>query len=150
MDSRLDNQIEPVCKFGPGGDFVSVWPGEPQQSRQPSTNRLTKLLTSLSEMISTLLGSELNTASKENLEYAVESKADKSAYSPSTTVIKSDSLISGEPILFADDRRISVRAGHKPKHRIRAYRRAAKKRSALSFGGQGSLFETNFKSARIA
>ncbi|MHC4159010.1 MAG: hypothetical protein ACYSSO_08015 [Planctomycetota bacterium] len=23
------NQVEPVCKFGPGGDFVSFWPDEP-------------------------------------------------------------------------------------------------------------------------
>ncbi|GAH28442.1 unnamed protein product, partial [marine sediment metagenome] len=64
MDSRLDNQIEPVCKFGPGGDFVSVWPGEAQQSRQPLTNRLAKLLTSLSQIIPTLL---VSSASKEKL-----------------------------------------------------------------------------------
>ncbi|UCE99569.1 MAG: hypothetical protein JSV82_00405 [Planctomycetota bacterium] len=30
MDRRLSEQIEPVCKFGPGGDFVSFWPDEPR------------------------------------------------------------------------------------------------------------------------
>jgi len=35
MNTHLHNQAEPVCKFGPGGDFVTVWPKEPTPSPQP-------------------------------------------------------------------------------------------------------------------
>jgi len=30
------NQVEPVCKFGPGGDFVSFWPDEPGDVQAPT------------------------------------------------------------------------------------------------------------------
>lgn len=29
MNDYLNNKIDPVCKFGPGGDFVSNWPPQP-------------------------------------------------------------------------------------------------------------------------
>lgn len=34
MNRYLREQIEPVCKFGPGGDFVSFWPAEPVKPTQ--------------------------------------------------------------------------------------------------------------------
>jgi hypothetical protein len=142
MNSQPDKQIEPVCRFGPGGDFVSAWPPQPQPpKKQPVT-----LLGRLNEIITTLLGS----VSKENLEYVVESSVGKPAYSSPTAAIKSDSRFSGRPLLFPDDCRIGLAAGHKPKHHIRAYRRTAKKRPVISFASHGSLFETNFKSAKTA
>jgi len=166
MDSDRDERIEPVCRFGPGGDFISVWPLESARAIQPSPNRLAKLLTSLSEIITALLGSEFDTATvptdirrrtnhlfaeKEKSEDAVgNNKADKPAHATPATIIKSHSRFSGEPVLFADDWRIGLRTGHKPKHRIRTYRRTAKKRPAFGLSGQVSLFETNFKSARTA
>ncbi len=167
MESRLNKQIEPVCKFGPGGDFVSVWPPEFPESPRPVPNRLAKLLTSLSEIITTLLGLELNTASavpanirrltgrilakREKLKYAAKNtKADKPAYPTAATVTKNDRWFSSGPMLVADDWGIGSRAGHKSKHGVRAHRRTAKKRPALSLPGQGSLFEANFKSARTA
>jgi hypothetical protein len=146
MDSPPNKQIEPVCRFGPGGDFVSVWPPKTSQPPPPSKKLLAKVLGSLNEIITTLRSS----TSKENLEYVVESKAGKPAYSTPTTVIKSDSRFSGQPILFTDDCRISIGTGHKPKHHIRAYHRTAKKKPVISFAGHGSLFETNFKSAKTA
>ena len=30
MNDHLKNKIEPVCKFGPGGDFVANWPTQSQ------------------------------------------------------------------------------------------------------------------------
>ncbi len=167
MDCPSNKQIEPICRFGPGGDFISVWPDELKEYPQPSTNHLAGLLNWLSEITTALLGSgfEPTTAGPENiqaaadrilcqkgkLEYAVENnKADKPAHSTPTTTIKSDSLFSGQPILFADNRRISLRTGCKPKHSIRAYRRTAKKSPAPGLPGQGSLFEADFKSAKTA
>jgi len=167
MDSRLNKRIGPVCKFGPGGDFVSVWPKEPTSFLKPAPNRLTKLLNSIAEIINATLGSEFDSVievptdmapetkrifyQEEKLKYAVkDGKADKPAYPAATTAIKNNLRLSKEPMLFADDCRVGSRTGCKPKHRIRAYRRTAKKRPALSLPGQGSLFEANFRSARTA
>ncbi len=129
MDADRDKQIEPLCKFGPGGDFVSIWPKESIVSSQELPNCLGKLLSSVSKTIST--------------------SAD-SVYLAPTTVTKSNRFVSGEPMLFPDDCRISLRTGHKPKPRIRAYRRTAKKRPAFGSSVQGSLFETDFKGAKTA
>ena len=130
MDSRLNKQIEPVCRFGPGGDFISVWPSEPQRFSLASKNIPFR---------------------KEILEYtAGTTRANGPAYPAPATVIKGDSLFPDEPMLFTDDWRVGLRAGHKPKHHIRAYRRAVKKRPALVLAGQGSLFDANFKSAKTA
>ena len=161
MDRYPNRQIGPICKFGPGGDFISIWPSE--QSSQFSTNRLTKLLASLNKIIDKLVGPESYTdlavptdiqttaglvlADKEKLEYAASNGADEPAYTTPITIIKSNSRFSAEPMLFADDCRIGIATIHQPKHSIRAYRRTAKKRSALGLCLQGSLFEINLKSA---
>ncbi len=165
MDSCLNNHPEPVCRFGPGGDFVSVWPPEQTLTHRPSMGRLTKFIQSLSHIVPTLLGSTPNTVPQELtqtqppadpvlhrkglLKYAVK-KIDKPAHTASATAINSHKLFSDQSILFPDDGRISIRTGHKPKHRIRAYRRTAKKTPPLDLAGQGSLFESDFKSARTA
>jgi len=40
MISDREKQAEPLCKFGPGGDFVAAW--EPESSHRP--NVLARLL----------------------------------------------------------------------------------------------------------
>ena len=107
------NQVEPVCKFGPGGDFVSFWPCEPGDVQAPT------------EPIS---------VRKANIRYPVKSGSD----------------ICSQALLFSDDGWVKLRTGHKPKARIRAYRRIANKRPTLNPVGQGSLFEADFKGAKTA
>jgi len=148
MSSNEDKQIEgvpePVCRFGPGGDFVWVWPRESALSAQPGG--LSRLLGWLSEVIHKPPGSD-----KGQLDYASEnSKAGRAAYASSATTITANRRIQFEPMLFADDWRVSARAEHKPKHRIRTHRRAAKKRPAHDQWRQGSLFELDLQSARTA
>jgi hypothetical protein len=167
IEDDRNERMEPVCKFGPGGDYVSYWPPESYELAQLSTNSLTKVLFSLSKIMENLVSSESGniaagrtvrrragnkfSCGKGDLEDAVRSaKTVKPSHAASSTVIKGDRSGPGEPMLFPDDWRVGVRAGHKPKHRIRAYRRAAKKRSALVLPGQGTLFEVDFKSARSA
>ncbi len=167
MNSNKNEHNEPVCRFGPGGDFISDWPPEALDSPPGSRNGLTKLLGSIAEIITTVLGSEYDAATvmsrdidrfkghfqyrEERFDYAVKNiKTDKPADTTPTTVIKSNRRVHEQPMLFADDWRVGLRAGHKPKHRIRAYRRAAKKSPSLRLRGQGSLFETDFKSAKTA
>jgi len=167
MNSRLNMKNEPVCKFGPGGKFVSVWPPEAPMSIEVSSNRLTRLLATMSEIITALLGSEFGVTSdshpdiersmdwilhrKGRLEYAVENnKVPKSANPTAATIVKSNRLLSDEPMLFADDCRISFRAADKPSHSLRAHRRASKKKPDFSCAGQGSLFEADLQIARTA
>jgi len=164
MNIRLNKPIEPLCKFGPGGDFISVWPDRSPQVPVPASNRLTKVLSSIAEIVTMmLLSSELGNKSsiassigrtlteREKLEYAPKNTSAKNTdYSSSVAIIKSNSLFSGEPKLFTDNGRIGIRAGHKQKHCIRAYRRAEKKRTAFSLLRQGSLFEVDFESSKTA
>jgi len=58
MDSDKDKMNGPVCRFGPGGDFVSVWPRQPLELTHSSTGRLCKLLASMAEIVTVLLDSE--------------------------------------------------------------------------------------------
>ncbi len=142
MNTDLHKQTEPVCKFGPGGDFVTVWPKEPTPSPQPATNHLAKFLTSIAEIMTALLGSEFNTTS------ADAGNIHRPTPAP---VIKSDSPFPPvQPMLFPGDWGIGARTGHKPKRCIRAYHRTAKRRLALSLPAQASLFETNFRSTKTA
>ena len=163
VDDSTHEETEPVCRFGPGGDFVSVWPPPHSRLPQPSPNRLAKLLTWLSEILTTLLGLEPDTAAavptniqpaaenilcrRAKLQYQAQStKPDKPVPPTLAAVIKGDSFSPAQSMLFPDD----CRTGHKSKHRIRTHRRTAKKRPALSFTSQDSLFETNLKSAKTA
>lgn len=167
MGNDRNERIKPVCKFGPGGDYVRFWPPGSYELPQLSANSLTKVLMSLSKIMENLLSSESGnmlagrTAAgraanrfdcwKGDLEDAVKSaKIDKPSHAASSTVIKGDRPRSGEPMLFADDWRVGIGTWRKPKHHIRACRRTAKKRAALSIPGQGTLFDVDFKSARTA
>jgi hypothetical protein len=161
-----DRQAEPLCKFGPGGDFIAVWQPEASESYEPS-NCLAKLLTSAVEVVAVVLGlkraspyvflrnafcsDELTVCRKEKAKNAVENSEAHDTTDPApTTATEDGGLFSGEPMLFPNLSRNGSRIKHQPKHRIRTYRRASKKGSALRFSKQGSLFESQFKSARTA
>jgi hypothetical protein len=92
MRRQADGQAEPLCKFGPGGDFIAVW--------QP-------------ELV------------------ARSSKTDNTVDSAPATTIEDSGVLPREPMLFPDNSRIGSRIKHKPKYRVRTYRRAAKKRPAF-------------------
>ena len=167
MNGDADNRIEPVCKFGPGGDFVSVWPPEPSKSPQRRVTSLSEVLACIRQIMGKPEDSEVDVGSswragvrrlaeqhlrqKEDSEYAGRiTEAANAAYAAPAAGIKGGRLFSGEQRLFADDWGTGMRAQHKPKHRFRAHRRAAKKRAADSLPGQGTLFELDFRSAKSA
>jgi hypothetical protein len=130
MDSGTNKQLEPVCRFGPGGEFVSIWPG-PSEFQLLSQNRLLKTLACLNEIIAGVLGSEFDQPS-----------ADIPKAHPAPAA-------GGQPTLFPDDNRIALQATHKPRHRLRAHRRTVK-RPRIEPREQGMLFEPDIKIARIA
>jgi hypothetical protein len=158
---RMDSQGEPLCKFGPGGDFVSVWhPESPESSGQ---NCIEKLFASTIEIAAVLLGYKrinpyIPLLTGKQLLHHKEDKKNAVKFNrichPSHTspvrITPADSRISAEPMLFPDFSGNGCRVKHQPKHRIRTYQRTTRKRTSVRIAKQGSLFEDQFKSARIA
>jgi len=180
---------EPLCKFGPGGDFVAVWPG-PAAGGSPAL----RLLAAVVEAAAVILGLKQSAAwqglspalvgggsrsglsdrsdqsdesdrrgpcrlgpqersriEKEIQIHATENSRAFRAPDPSPAPASKDGRrLPGEPMLFPDVRRNGVRIEHKPKHRIRAYRGAAKKGPSVRLCKQSTLFDAQFGSARIA
>ena len=54
MTLEKNRQTEPLCKFGPGGDFVTVW--QPDLSASRLTNRFTKLISLIAELLAIIIG----------------------------------------------------------------------------------------------
>jgi hypothetical protein len=169
MNNDRFKRIEPVCRFGPGGEFMSFWPENSLEfsSRQSWPNSLSKVLGSIARIISTKLGQQQLCAdvtienicqqAEEGSEHKEQThnakpnpKPDKSSYTPPNAVIRSNRKFPGQPMLFADDRGACRRTNNKPKHHIRAYRGTPKKRAAFDIARQSTLFEADFKSQKIA
>jgi len=152
-------RIGPVCRFGPGGDYESVWPGDwMEQAAQPK-NAIGRLLDVVAGMTDVLRGGrsievvgpmdiELENKSYESDERGASIR--RGAYAEAGSVAKRDRRFSEQPGLFADDRRAGGVAGRKPNYRIRAHRAVAKKRACFEPAGQGTLFELDFKGAKTA
>jgi hypothetical protein len=147
MINKSNGQPEPLCKFGPGGDFVRAWPALTYKVQK---SPVAKLIDSLGEITAAITASGPNISTEESFLYADKANDDQPAHTPPITAIKGDSIFPGQPLLFPDDFRIGRNFKHQSKHRIRTYRRAAKKESAVSLPGQSSLFAADLRSARSA
>ena len=167
MDNSRDRNFEPVCRFGPGGDFTTVWPKDAIQSALPGPNSLTGVLNKIAFILNKALGSDAigGTKPATNIQKTSVNKpggegtktdADKDGKSNGPTDTETDRTAKGnikfpgQQLLFTDYSRAGKSVRHKPKHRIRAHHRAAKKGTAFELAGQGSLFDDNLKSAKTA
>jgi hypothetical protein len=157
--------IDPLCRFGPGGDFTSVWPQDKLDISHPQENVLSKVLGSIAEIMEAVLTPEMQDGSIEITYPKVTSRRiifpkgqlknaeiyePKTTHAQTTTALKDNSQLSGQPMLFPDDYGISDTTGHKQKHRVRTPGRIKKKKAPVSIFGQGSLFEDNLQSAKTA
>jgi hypothetical protein len=158
-------RIGPVCRFGPGGDYESVWPGVwIEQAAQPK-NAIGRLLDVIAGMTDVIRGGSRYVEVTGPIDIEQENKSYESnqrgaglrrgAYAAAGSDAKHNCGLSDQQGLFADDWRISSTAKHKPNNRIRAHRAVAKKRasigSAVSFDkSQGTLFELDFQGAKTA
>jgi hypothetical protein len=112
MNSGANKQFEPVCRFGPGGDFISIWP-EP---------------------------SELQPASWKSQRAFKNIRTHEHARQLPDMFSKSYSLFVKQPMLFPDDQ-IGLKAAYRPRLRTRARRRTTEKR-LRNAGEQNLLFAT--------
>jgi hypothetical protein len=163
MDSKdMKNRFseKPLCKFGPGGDFVhELSPKEVLPKAATQGNPLGKVLEIIAEMVGAAIGPELlldcvqplNIDQKE-LDFTIKAEKTKNEnnqsglhyYHPQTTGRTSGNrCVSKQAMLFADDGRSSPFPGHKAPHRIRACRRTTRKRAdriVVQRQGSGTLF----------
>ena len=162
---RFDNSDNenPLCRFGPGGEFVTDWPLKKTNLADSASNPLAKVLVTIAEMIGATINPELLNEiegpydiENEHLNEMKEKSSgagqqyNRTDHAASTAGSQSNWLVSGEPMLFANDSRGSQAVKRKPKYRIRAPHRTPKKRVHRQIAGQGTLFETYDKSTSAA
>lgn len=157
----------PVCRFGPGGDFVFDWPKHIRQSsgqalRQGSgqAGPIAKVLKAISKMLDVVVTEELlQNSTLEKINQAINSdsnteiKIDAGKFksdAPTIAGIEADRQLQKEPMLFDNVCGIVAIAGHKQNNGIRAHNRLKRKRPAFSASGQGSLFEPYSQSSKVA
>ena len=150
MDIKQPNSnteyLGPICKFGPGGEYISDWPAVPLYSAAISQpNPLGRVLEMITRMIGKPpLGHLAVTQTRRQADadtqkiiqthrekYERAAKQDSSAYAAPIAAIGNNSPFSGEPTLFRDHTGTCVADQNKPNYRVRASRRSAKKRSSL-------------------
>jgi len=164
MEEMFDQNNEPVCRFGPGGEYGLVWPFEDAEAEKYQ-NSLMKVLLTLRDILygtlsagvnpnrlishSTFSANSIKLIHKGINKYAPDDIEEES-HSPATADIENRCEVPEQQMLFTDDSRISIGTFDKQKHRIRAHRRTARKRTSYILSGQGSLFDSNLKSARTA
>lgn len=121
MNSGTDKQIEPVCKFGPGGDFVFIWP-ESSQLQPPSWKS----------------------------QCAFKGIATKKHARRLSVVSKVSSFSVNQPMLFPDEDRISPKAVYKPRLRTWTRRGNTKKRLRVDVAERNLPFTSDVRIARTA
>lgn len=162
---RFNRKMDvPLCKFGPGGDFTSQYDSEkPAESPAGGISPLGKVLNLIAEVIGAAVQPEILTeiacalppvdlqinadsllSSQENCPDDQTSLLGQFTSKPqATSSLTANRSLTGQPMLFSNDWRISPGPQHKPGHRIRTHRRTARKKDAHAVHRQGSLFETN-------
>ncbi|GEM_PF-2939041 len=145
------HQIGPVCRFGPGGDFVHAWPSTSKEYLVTTQSPLNALL----ERISKLIGFEQKQTKADNIPYkgtadVPQMQGTRIPNPKAIGIAKNNNDILGQTLLFSDNNRTIQSAQPKPKYNIRTSRRAAKKGFTCRFPAQGSLFEADKSGIKTA
>ena len=163
---RKSNNDTPLCKFGPGGDYVNAFdvPVSPKPSKKDSP--LGHVLTAIAEIIGATVQPEILT------EIACALPA---AYEPQPTTLKTQDNreatedgfrkadhpkavrgtstrgnLSKEPMLVGNDWGIGKGLKYQPDHRVRTHRRTSRKKAIGPVHRQGTLFEINQRGRKTA
>jgi len=164
IESRFSQEsFEPICKFGPGGEYVSNWPAGFAGTRQPDLGPLGKVLEKIANLLGRNMNSGLSDAHGDGRTRSLDGAVDNSHMEDSkigTTTGSFDAKavggssahrpVSREAMLFDDCSGVGRGSGRKPHNRVRTHRRA--KRKKASFGGswQGTLFEIDTAGTKVA
>jgi len=163
--NRYDNQDIPLCKFGPGGDFITEWPAPscPQQFEVGEPNPLGKVLGLIGRFLGSAIGPDLirdltaelqpveeNVCfSATDLTPSVQEKTQNEQANESPDYAQAAGRTPGrgrvprQTLLFSDDRGAGRGSRRKPSYRSRASRRPSRKRTGPSNPRQGTLFTLN-------
>jgi hypothetical protein len=164
MKRDFFSQPQYPCRFGPGGDFLSVWPLKELPPRP--ANSLAALLDTIGEIVNAVIGSEYDGRGpvprlsaiainsivfpKEKVKHVSAKTPDRPADAQANADTPDRRPLTAQSMLFADNSGNRQSPGNKQKHNLRAYRRAAKKRTPCPLPDQGSLFEADVQSAKTA
>jgi len=160
----MHQKSHPVCKFGPGGDFVWRWPRQGSLNLMHYGGRLNRIIALLDEMVKIMLGSQLESFGSAQIDKAATvaeaihrlggsqfadetDESGRPVFTPAIAVVRNGRRVLQQPMLFADN---YSKVRRKSKIRNRSYQKSAKKKVSCDRPGQGSLFETNLRGARIA
>lgn len=151
----------PLCRFGPGGEYVTNWPG---RTSAKAGKPIASVLGAMAKMLDTVINQELlanSTIEKINAAIAnavipdfmeETSDYDKSNDFNAEAVAGTQTCgqVAAQHMLFDNAAGTGGQAGHKPNHSVRAYRKLKRKRPAFSRPWQGSLFESHQQSVKVA
>lgn len=168
MERERTIKIGPVCRFGPGGEYTSMWPEDLVEVAEfaacgnKSKNARGGLLNVLKGIIEILRGSQ------PGREFEIEEPAqvdegtssgviqpygttdNPAAYAQAGSVVEGDSAIRQQRWLFADDWRTGQPGGRKQDNHVRTHRAITKKGIHFGPGAQSTLFDADVKGAKTA
>jgi len=143
----------PLCKFGPGGDYVNSWSAPESPMPQERHSPLGKVLNLIAEILGAAVQPEILTeiacalpTEPLNLQTASREKTENepaySHHTPPASYAAAGKTSCTEAMLFGDDWGTGCGPAHQPDHRVRARRRTSRKRPSGTFNRQGTLFDT--------
>jgi hypothetical protein len=154
----------PVCRFGPGGDFVEDWPSQASSKQTDSIAEILKVLAKMLDITITTkllqnstidkINLAINNADSSNLTVNKEGTLDtQKPTEPDAAAVGSAEAhrkLSEKQMLFDNASGTGGIAGHKQNHGVRTHRRVKRKRTPFSTFRQGSLFEPYYESSKVA
>jgi hypothetical protein len=123
MEREKTTKIGPVCRFGPGGDYISTWPTDWADLARQFKGPISRIQNVINGIIDALRGSE-----------------------DELIVDELPAETSEQTMLFADDWKIIRPAQKKTIHRIRTFHKTRNFNSS----NQATLFDEHFKGAKTA
>jgi hypothetical protein len=156
---RQTNQNTPLCKFGPGGDYVSEWDAVNAAPAEHKETHLGQVLNVIAEIIGATVQPEILTEiacalpveedshtslpEKSNNQEIQADGPKHTSYPKAARNASTSRKLSKQPMLFGDDWGTGTSTKHKPNHRLRAHRKPSRKRPVGPVHGQGTLFEVD-------
>jgi hypothetical protein len=164
MESRngfLNDGNAPLCRFGPGGDYVKNWPAGTYKAKQ---RPIGSVLDTIAKMLDTVISDELmanstiekihsaiqNAQLSDSMEYEIEYEKSNHVNAAAVTGAKISEQFTAEPMLFDNAAGAFGHSGNKQNNGVRAHRKLKRKRPAFGRDWQGSLFDAHQQSVKVA